>query len=145
MNKKELISKITDTLRTNNVRKPISSPKKVFHISDDEGNSKDFIVKSVNKSVLYNSDDVSAVLDTCLEVITESIKQGESIYIHGFGTLGLHKRAARKTKHPETGKMIDVDARYVPKFQFGNILRMAAKIYELNKDDILNSSTREFE
>lgn len=140
MNKKDLISKVAETLRANNIRKPISTPKQVFHISDDEGNSKDFIVRKTDKTVLYNTNDVSAIVDACLAVVEDSIKRGEEIYLHGFGTLGVHKRAARRTKHPETGKIVDVDARYVPKFSFGNNLRMAAKVYELSLDDVNNNS-----
>lgn len=135
MNKKDLISKTTEVLRNNNIRKPISSPKQVFHISDDEGNHKDFIVRKTDKSVLYNTNDVSAVIDACLAVIEDAIAHGEDITVHGFGTLGVHQRAARTTKHPGTGEPIEVCARYVPKFSFGNTLRVAAKLYELSLND----------
>ena len=135
MNKKDLISKAAEVLRSNNIRKPVSTPKQVFHISDDEGNQKDFVVKKTDKTVLYNMDDVAAILDACLNVIEEAIKHGEEVTIHGFGTLGVHQRAARTTKHPETGEIVKVNARYVPKFSFGNTLRMAAKVYELSLDD----------
>lgn len=135
MNKKELVSKVAEVLRSNNIRKPVSTPKQVFHISDDEGNQKDFVVKKTDKSVLYNTTDVSAIVDACLAVIEDSIKHGEEIYIHGFGALGVHKRAARTTKHPDTGEIVDVRARYVPKFSFGNNLRMAARMYEMSLDD----------
>ena len=135
MNKKGLISKTAEVLRNNNIRKPVSTPKQVFHISDDEGNQKDFVVKKTDKTVLYNTTDVAAILDACLSVVEEAIKHGEEVSIHGFGTLGVHQRAARTTKHPETGETVKVNARYVPKFSFGNNLRMAAKVYELSLDD----------
>lgn len=135
MNKKDLISKTAEVLRSNNIRKPVSTPKQVFHISDDEGNQKDFIVKKTDKAVLYNTTDVTAILDACLSVVEDAIKHGEEVSIHGFGTLGVHKRAERITKHPETGEIVKVNARFVPKFSFGNNLRMAAKVYELSLDD----------
>lgn len=135
MNKKDLISKTAEVLRNNNIRKPVSTPKQVFHISDDEGNKKDFVVKKTNKTVLYNTTDIAAILDACLSVVEDAIKHGEEVSIHGFGTLGVHQRAARTTKHPETGEVIKINARYVPKFSFGNNLRMAAKVYELSLDD----------
>ena len=135
MNKKDLISKAADLLRKSNIRKPVSTPKQVFHISDDDGNQKDFVVKKTDKTVLYNAADVAAILDACLSVVEDAIKHGEEIYIHGFGSLGVHQRAARTTKHPETGEIVEVRARYVPKFTFGNNLRMAAKLYEMSLDD----------
>lgn len=143
MNKKDLISKAVQLLHNNNIRKPISTPKQVFHISDDEGNQKDFIVKKTDKSVLYNTADVTAIFDACMSVIEEAIKKGDKITIHGFGTLGVHQRAARTTKHPETGEIIEVAARYVPKFTFGNNLRMAAKLYELSLDDFKHTDSSE--
>lgn len=140
MNKKDLISRAAEVLRNNDIRKPVSTPKQVFHISDDDGNHKDFVVRQTDKAVLYNSSDVAAILDACLAVVEDAIKHGEDISIHGFGTLGVHQRAARTTKHPETGETVEVCARYVPKFSFGNNLRMAAKLYELSLQD----SHREF-
>mgnify|MGYP002765605542 CR=1 FL=1 len=135
MNKKDLINKATEVLRNNNIRKPISTPKQVFHISDDEGNHKDFTVKKTDKSVAFNTNDVALVLNALLVVIEESIKHGEEVCIHGFGTLDVHQRAARTTKHPCTGETVEVKARYVPRFSFGNNLRIAAKLYELSLAD----------
>lgn len=140
MNKKDLISRTAEVLRTNNIRKPISTPKQIFHISDDEGNQKDFTVKKTNKSVLYNINDVGAILDACLSVVEDAIKHGEEVSVHGFGTLGVHYRAARQTKHPESGDIVKVEARYVPKFSYGNNLRIAAKLYELSLADTQTES-----
>lgn len=132
MNKKELISKIVDVLHENNIRKPTSAQKTTLHISDDYGNKSDFIIRKSDKGLLFTVNDVSAIIDACLAVIEDSIKHGENIAIHGFGTLGVHHRAARLTRHPDTGEVIRIDDRYVPKFTFGNTLRMAAKVYELS-------------
>lgn len=135
MNKRDLIGKVAEVLRENDVRKPISAQKTVLHISDDCGNQSDFIVKKSERGVLFTVNDVSAIIDACLVVIEDAIKHGEDVTIHGFGSLGVHHRAARETKHPETGEPVNVAARYVPKFSFGNNLRMAAKVYELSLTD----------
>ena len=135
MNKKELISKTVDVLRENNVRKPITAQKTVFHISDDYGNQSDFIIKKSDRGLLFTSSDVAAIIDACLAVVEDAIKHGEDVSIHGFGTLGVHHRAARQTKHPDTGETVNIDARFVPKFSFGNSLRMAAKVYEMSLSD----------
>ena len=132
MNKKELISKTVDVLRENNIRKPVSAKKTVFHISDDNGNKSDFVVKKSESGLLFTSGDVSAIIDACLAVIEDSIKHGEEVSIHGFGTLGVCYRQSRVTKHPCTGETVDVSARFVPRFSFGNALRVAAKVYELS-------------
>ena len=135
MNRKELIRSVASAMRENNIRKHVSSPKYVFHISDDDGNHKDFVVKKTDKSVLFTSDDVEAVLDTCRAVIEDALRRGEPVSIHGFGTLGLKYRKPRATKIPGTEQWVDVESRYIPKFAFGNDLRMCAKVYELSLTD----------
>lgn len=135
MNRKELIRNVAAAMRENNIRKLISSPKQVFHISDDDGNQKDFVVKKSDKGVLYTVDDVEAVLDTCLAVIEEAMRRGEAVSVRGFGTLGLKYRKPRATKVPGTEEWVDIESRYIPKFTFGNDLRMCAKVYELSLAD----------
>lgn len=135
MNKKEFATSIVNVLKANNVRKPVCIKKHIFHISDDFGNSADFNIKSEDKMVIYTIDDVINILDAGLSVVEEAIKRGEEISFHGYGVLGVHKRAARRVKNVETGEWCDVSARYVPKFTFGNLLRMAAKVYEMSLGD----------
>ena len=135
MNKKELISKTVDVLRENNVRKPVAAQKTILHISDDHGNHSDFTIKKSDTGLLFTVNDVTAIIDACIAVVEDSIKHGEDVSIHGFGTLGVRHRAARQTKHPGTGDSVSIDARFVPKFNFGNALRMAAKVYELSLSD----------
>lgn len=132
MNKKELSSRVAEVLRANNIRKPVSVKKQTFHITDEEGNTADFHIKQQDKNVIYTVDDTMNVIDACLAVIIDAIKNGEEISIKGFGNLGLHYRAARRTKEPISGEWIEIEARYVPKFSYGNDLRMAARLYELS-------------
>lgn len=132
MNKKELSSRVAEVLRANNVRKPVSVKKHTFHITDEEGNTADFHIKQQDKNVIYTVDDTMNVIDACIAVIIDAIKNGEEISIKGFGNLGLHYRAARRTKEPISGEWCEIEARYVPKFSYGNDLRMAARLYELS-------------
>lgn len=43
MTKKDAITLVVEALKQNDVRKPVSFPKQTFHITDDEGNHKDFL------------------------------------------------------------------------------------------------------
>lgn len=135
MNKKGLVDKTVEILRANDIRKTVTAQKTVFHISDDYGNQSDFTVRKADKGLLFTREDVTAIVNACMAAVEDSIKHGEDVSIHGFGTLGVHYRAARETKHPDTGEAVRVDARYVPKFNFGNSLRMAAKVYEMSLSD----------
>ena len=140
MNRKELVSRIAGVMRDEGLRKTVSMPKQVFHISDDEGNQKDFVVKKSDKRLLYTADDIDAVLGACITAIENALMNGESITIKGFGTLSLKYRAPRATKRPGTDEWVDVEARYIPKFSFGDRLRRCGKVYELSLQDRLNGS-----
>lgn len=135
MNKNNFIKCVSDLLRENNIKKPVSIPRQVFHISDDEGNSKDFTIKKTDKSVIYTTDDISTIIDACICVIQNALKHGETISFHGFGSIGLNYRKPRMTKRVGTDENIIIEGRYVPKFSFGKDLRMCAKIYELSLED----------
>ena len=144
MVKKELISRVVTLLRENNMKKSVSVPKRVFHISDDDGNSRDFQVKETNKNVVYTSDDVLAIIDACICVVLDTIKRGEEISIHGFGKLGLKYRQPRELKNVLDGEKCFAPGGYVPRFVFGNELARCAKMYtqamadkEINKVPVI--------
>ena len=131
MNKKEFATRVSETLRENNLRKPVSIRKHTFHITDSEGNSADFDIRRRDKSVIYTYDDVINIIDACVAVIIDALKRGEDVTIRGFGSLGLKYRATRRTKEPGTEKWCEIEAHHVPKFDIGNDLKMAARLYDL--------------
>ncbi len=63
----------------------------------------------------------------CLEAITDSLQQGESVTLVGFGTFSTSARAARTGRNPQTGKEIQIAARTVAKFKVGKKLAEAVK------------------
>jgi len=132
MNKKEFANRVTGVLRENGKRKSVYAKKHVFHISDNDGNNADFVVRQKEKGLVYTTEDTTNIIDACLAVIEDALKNGEEINIHGFGCLGLHYRAARTTIDPYYGEPCEVEARYIPKFNYGKTLRMAARLYELS-------------
>lgn len=130
MVRRELIRRIADVMRENNIRKPISLPKQVLHVSDDEGHSKDFVVKQEDKEYLYTIKDIEAVLDACRFVIHEAMKKGEKITIHGFGTLSMNYRQPGVVTSFVDGSKIKVEGHYLPKFTVGNDLKRCGQVYE---------------
>lgn len=133
MHKRELIMAITSKLHDYNRKKPIRVQKHKFYISDSAGNKAEFEISDKDMNVSYTSDDVAYFLEAAMDVIVDALQKGDEVSVSGFGNLKLHHRAARKTKRPDTGEEVFVDARLVPKFFFGSRLRMAARAFELLK------------
>lgn len=129
MNKKALVQCVVGVLKSGNIRKSVSLPCQEFFVSDKYGNSEIFKIPGRCKDVAYTVEDIQNVINAVLCVIMESLKRGEEINIRGFGCLGLHYRAARRTKEPNSGTWCEVGARYVPKFRFGKELQQIALRY----------------
>lgn len=136
MNKSDLAVATAIRLREQGIGKTVTYPKHVFHITDDEGNKKDFVIRKSDKVVNLTGSDINAVLDAAIEVILDAIKKGDTLSILGFGSLGVKYRKPRKyNDYFGTGCLIESSAAYVPHFTSGKDLKIAAKLYELSLID----------
>lgn len=135
MNRNGLISKVTELLEQRDIRKRVPAKKTTLHITDDEGNHSNFIVRKTERGYLYNSNDISAILEAIIDVVEDTVKQGEEVSIQGFGSLALYYKAKRQVSHPKTGELCTVDAHYVPKFVAGKNLQIAAKVFDGRESD----------
>lgn len=71
---------------------------------------------------LFQSD-VERIVNTIFEEITDAMARGERVELRGFGAFSVKKRDARVGRNPRTGEAVDVDAKSVPFFKTGKLLR----------------------
>ncbi len=64
-------------------------------------------------------------LRSCIDRITNSLKNGQEVTIVGFGTFSVASRAARTGRNPQTGEPITINASRVPRFKPGKTLKDA--------------------
>ncbi|ADN76797.1 histone family protein DNA-binding protein [Ferrimonas balearica DSM 9799] len=64
-------------------------------------------------------------LDSFIDAITASLKDGEKISLVGFGTFEVRERAERTGRNPQTGKEIKIAAAKIPAFKAGKALKDA--------------------
>ena len=62
-----------------------------------------------------------------LSTITKNLKKKKKVTLIGFGTFKVAKRKARKGRNPQTGEVMKIKAKKVPKFVPGKALRDAVK------------------
>jgi len=88
----------------------------------------------LNKSELIDriadSSDISKAaaaraLDAMVGAIEDSLKNGESVSLVGFGTFLVRDRAPRTGRNPQTGATIQIAAAKVPAFKAGKALKDA--------------------
>ena len=84
------------------------------------------LINEVAKVVCVKKEAAAAV-DAVFGAIKKALKKGDKVAIAGFGTFGVAKRAARKARNPQTGAMIKVKAKKVPKFTAGKAFKDAVK------------------
>ena len=58
-----------------------------------------------------------------IEIISGTLKKGESLTLVGFGTFEVRKRAARIGRNPKTGEELKIKAAKVPAFKAGATLK----------------------
>jgi integration host factor subunit beta len=67
--------------------------------------------------------DVELAVKHLLEVMSNSLANGERIEIRGFGSFSLHFRPPRIGRNPKTGEAVALAGKYVPHFKPGKDLR----------------------
>lgn len=71
---------------------------------------------------------VKEVLDAAIETIQETLVNGGTVQLIGFGTFKVNHRAARTGHNPKTGASIEIPASSVPAFQAGKSLKDAVNV-----------------
>ena len=85
------------------------------------------LVARMAKDAKISKAAATKALAGAIDEITKSLKKGQSVTLIGFGTFSVAKRKARKGRNPQTGKVITISARRVPKFKAGADLKKAVK------------------
>jgi DNA-binding protein HU-beta len=68
-----------------------------------------------------------AVFSSLIGCISGALKKGQKVTLVGFGTFSVAKRKARNGRNPQTGAVIKIAARKVPKFTPGSELKKIVK------------------
>jgi|TARA_B100001057_G_scaffold463592_1_gene517700 DNA-binding protein HU-beta len=85
------------------------------------------IIAKVSSQTGVDRSDVQEVVEATLITIKESLKNGDSIYIRGFGTFSNKKRAKKIARNISTNTAIILDAHYVPSFKPSKIFIESVK------------------
>lgn len=87
-------------------------------------NRQELITKIANKTGLMKKDAEDAVV-AFMDVVKESLIDGEKISLTGFGTFDIVERAARTGRNPKDGSTIQIAASKAPKFKPAKSLKEA--------------------
>lgn len=89
--------------------------------------NKDALIQAIAAKTDMSKKDVETVVDTMIDVITNSVRQNQKVTFTGFGTFKLSKRAARQGINPQTKAKIQIPAMSIPKFTAGKAFKDAVR------------------
>lgn len=87
--------------------------------------NKSDLVDALAERTSLSKKDAEQVLDTVIDVVTQTLKKGDKLTISGFGTFSVSARAARTGRNPQTGAAIQISASKNPRFKAGKVLKDA--------------------
>jgi DNA-binding protein HU-beta len=80
------------------------------------------LISKISDEVNITRGQANAALDSFVDAVTQSLREGDKVTLVGFGTFSVSKRQARNGRNPQTGQSIKINARKVAKFKAGKEL-----------------------
>lgn len=88
---------------------------------------KEDMIGLVSNDTGYSRGVVSAVIESMLINITNTLATGDKVQFSGFGTFEAKQRAARTGRNPHTKEAVHIPARIMPAFSAGKNLKKAVE------------------
>lgn len=85
------------------------------------------LIEAVKLKSEFSKKDVTLVIETLLDTITDALANSEKVALVGFGSFETRKRAARTGRNPQDGSAIEIPETKVPAFKAGKALKEAVK------------------
>ena len=86
-------------------------------------NKSDLIKKISENSDSLNEDDLEQTVNTILNLISNSLSNGNRVEIRNFGTFSVRSRDQRISRNPKTGTSVLVESKNHPYFRASKFLR----------------------
>ncbi len=77
------------------------------------------LIDKISKDAGVTKTQANDALDSFTNSVVASLKKGDRVTLVGFGTFSVSERSARNGRNPQTGEVIKIKARKVPKFKAG--------------------------
>jgi len=81
------------------------------------------IIKSIHHQIGFSKDRSTDMVESVLEIIKQTLVNGDEVKISGFGKFYLIERNARRGRNPHTGESIIIASRKIAWFKASQGLR----------------------
>lgn len=88
--------------------------------------SKRDVVRKIRQETGLKLVDINSVVNSMIHVIEESLENGDSVQLYGFGTFKIREMQQRLGRNINTGEVVRIPAKAVPAFEPGHRLKMVS-------------------
>jgi len=85
--------------------------------------NKSSLIAAVAQKAGLSKKDADIAVNAVLDVIADTLKEGDKVQIIGFGSFEVKQRPERMGKNPQTGEVIIIPASKAPSFKAGKALK----------------------
>jgi DNA-binding protein HU-beta len=83
------------------------------------------LIERLSLTTELNKTVATRAVETTLDIITNTLRGGDTVTLSGFGTFSVTSRAPRTGRNPRTGEPIPIGPSKNPKFKAGKGLKDA--------------------
>jgi len=81
------------------------------------------IAQSVHDRVGLSKKESGQIVESVLDIIRQTLTQGEDVKLSGFGHFMVREKHARRGRNPKTGDEITISSRRVVTFRASHLLK----------------------
>ena len=85
--------------------------------------NKSELIEALSQDIDIPHREAAEITNTIIETMTETLAQGDSIEIRGFGSFVIKEYGSYEGRNPKTGEKIKVKPKKLPFFKVGKDLR----------------------
>ena len=94
------------------------------------------IVEALLARNIFSKVQSAQIIDTLFELIKQSLQNGETVLVSGFGRFSVKEKRQRNSRNPQTGEPMTLPSRTVVTFKCSDVLRAAMKGKETERQRI---------
>jgi DNA-binding protein HU-beta len=95
------------------------------------------LVAAISEKTGVQKVDVLVTLEELFAVVKDSLADGENVYIRGFGSFIIKKRAKKIGRHIKQNKALEIPEHYIPAFKPAKIFveQVKENVHEMPSKD----------
>ena len=81
------------------------------------------LISIIYEEIGLSKRDSAKITENILDIIKETLENGENVKLSGFGSFNIRDKRARRGRNPQTGEEITITPRRVLTFKASNVFR----------------------